>query len=455
MKLHNPEVALHAASALVLGLGASGMAAADLLVAHGVAVTAIDSAADDRRQQAARTLAARGVDARTGVATLPEGSFGLCVVSPGIPCTAPWVRAAQARGIETIAELELGARCCAAPVLAVTGTNGKSTVVKLCGELIGRAGKTACVGGNYGPPLCRLLVENPEVDWVVLEVSSFQMELESTLRPRVAVLLNVQPDHLDRHESPAAYLRLKARLFERLRAPDVAIVHAEAIEAVRAQVGQAPRWVSFGTSVASDYAYLPGRVARDGVAVVTLTGTDFDNPVLGQSAAAVAAVGDALGIDPAFVAATLRQFEPLAHRVQVVGKCGGVTFVDDSKATNLAAMRAALGIVRGPVRLIAGGLLKEKDLDGMQGVLAKRVASVYSIGDAAPRMHAAWEACVPVRRCGDLSTAVAAAWADAVAGDVVLLSPGCASFDQFESYKDRGEQFKKQVEGICHAENAS
>ncbi len=455
MKLRNPHASVTATSALVLGLGASGCAAAELLCGAGVAVTVVDAASGASQQQAAAPLATRGVRVLVGAGGLPDGPFDLCVVSPGVPCHGAWVTEIQARGVETIAELELGARFCQAPMLAITGTNGKSTVTKLCHELLCGNGMAACIGGNYGTPLCRLLVDNPEADWAVLEVSSFQMELTATLRPRVGVFLNLQPDHLDRHGSMAEYLRLKARLFQPMRGSDVAIVHGDEAAAIQALVGDAPRWVTFGLSASADYAYRPGAVVRGNAACVALAGTAFDNPVLGQSAAALAAVGAAVGLEPAAVGEVLRQFVPLAHRVQVVGHCRDVTFVDDSKATNLAALHAALGIVQGPVRLIAGGLLKENDLDSSKEVLARRVVSVYGIGEASRQMDAAWGSCVCFRDCGDLRKAVEAAWADAAAGDVILLSPGCASFDQFKSYKDRGDQFKKLVEGICHAETAS
>lgn len=450
MNLLNPHAVVKAGSALVLGIGVSGESAAVLLRRRGVRVTAIDAADGEAQRAAAGRLAALDVRVKTGVTALPEGAFDLCIVSPGIACHAPWVREIRARGTETISELELGARLCAAPIVAITGTNAKSTVTKLVHELFTGAGMAACIGGNYGTPLCRLLLDDPAADWAVLEVSSFQMELTATLRPRIAVFMNLQPDHLDRHGSMAEYLRLKAALFGCMRAGDTAIVHDEEADAVRALADASPRWVTFGRSSGADFRYVPGGIEHAGGRVLALGDGLFDNPILGQSAASVAAVGEAVGLGWDAIGDALRRFEPLAHRTQVVGRARGVTFVDDSKATNLAALQAALEIVRGPVRLIAGGLLKEKDLDWIKEVLARRVVSVYGIGDAMRRMAAAWGSCVPFRCCGDLRAAVSTAWADAVAGDVVLLSPGCASFDQFKSYKDRGDQFKRLMEEMCH-----
>ncbi len=438
--------------ALVLGLGCSGEAAARLLAAHGNGVTVVDggdSPAIRERVQALRALDVRVV---TGASELPLDEFGLCVVSPGIDHHSEWVREAARRGIDVISELELGFRYCECPLVAVTGTNGKSTLVKLIHDTLEAAGLRSAIAGNYGVPLCDMAPKSEELDWMVVEVSSFQLETVSSFRPRVGVLLNLQPDHLDRHGDMDTYRELKSRLFAHMGARDVGIVHDVEMAAVQRLGAGTNSWVSFGLSEQCDARYdetgevvirRPGGEER-----IDVSGSGFANPILGQAAAAAAAVVIACGVDLAVLSSVLQRFAPLSHRMAAAGTVDGVIFVDDSKATNLAALVAGVKMSNCPVRLVAGGQLKEKDLSIAKEVLASQVASVYLIGQAAESMNCAWQDLVPCVPCGDLETATRAAWSDASAGECVLLSPGCASFDQFESYKDRGEQFCKIVEEI-------
>ncbi len=433
-------------AALVLGLGRSGAAAARLLAVQGWRVTVTDRGAGS-------VAVPEGVQFLANAVELPPGDFDLCVVSPGIDCQSAWVREASARCREVISELELGWRHCRCPVLAVTGTNGKSTVVKLLADLLTAGGLRSEPSGNYGIPLCESAARSDSLDWVVAEVSSFQLELVRDFRPRIGIMLNLQPDHLGRHGSMAHYGALKARLFRAMQPGETALVYEADFAAMREAAGACnPAWTKFGTgedcaarydAARHEVRYLPPDAGRE--VRVSLRDTGFDNPVTGPAAAAAVAAATLCGLDADTIQTGIAGFVPLAHRMQPVATVAGVRYINDSKATNLTALRAALEMTSAPVRLIAGGQLKENNLDFIKEVLKKRVGSVYLIGEAARVFADAWQDCVPCRMCGDLETAVMAAGQDAEAGDVVLLSPGCASFDQFRSYADRGDQFKDFV----------
>ncbi len=432
--------------ALVLGLGRSGAAAARLLAGKGWRVTVVD--------RGVGTVAVPdGVRFMANAVELPPGEFGLCVVSPGIDCQSAWVREMAARCKDVISELELGWLHCRCPVLAVTGTNGKSTLVKLLSDLLNAGGLRSEPSGNYGIPLCESAGRSDALDWVVAEVSSFQLELVREFRPRTGIMLNLQPDHLGRHGSMAQYGALKARQFRAMRAGDTALVYEADFDAIREAAGDcSPSWIKFGLgedctarfdAALHEVRYLPpdgGDEVR-----VSLLDTGFDNPVTGPAAAAAVAAATLCGLGAGTIQAAIAGFIPLAHRMQTVATVAGVRYVNDSKATNLTALQAALEMTSAPIRLIAGGQVKEKDLDFVKEVLKKRVISVYLIGDAAQVFAAAWQDCVPCWQCGDLETAVMTATKEAEAGDMVLLSPGCASFDQFRSYADRGDQFRNLV----------
>lgn len=436
-------------TALVLGLGSSGAAAAWLLAVQGWRVTVVD-------RRAGTVAVPDGVRFVANAVELPPGDFELCVVSPGIDCQSAWVREASAHCREVISELELGWRHCRCPLLAVTGTNGKSTVVKLLADLLTAGGLRSEPSGNYGTPLCESAARSDALDWIVAEVSSFQLERVRDFRPRIGIMLNLQPDHLARHGSMQHYATLKARLFRAMRQGDTALVYEADFEAMREAAGAcSPAWTRFGLreectarfeAALHEVRYQP----PDGGAVVrvSLRDTVFDNPVIGPAAAAAVAAATLCGLAADTIQTGIAGFVPLAHRMQPVATVAGVRYVNDSKATNLTALKAALEMVPEPVRLIAGGQLKEKDMDFVKEVLKDRVLSVYLIGEAAQELANAWQDCVQCRMCGDLERAVMAARQDAKSGNVVLLSPGCASFDQFRSYADRGDQFSGFVRHI-------
>lgn len=432
--------------AAVLGFGASGEAAARLLQSRGVAAGVFDSADGDAVAERAAALRQEGIRVFTGVQRLPPDSFDAAVVSPGISAEHPWLADLSAWGIPVISELELGWRYCSSRILAVTGSNGKSTLVKLCREAMEAAGLRAEAGANYGTPLSAIALRSPAPDWIVAEVSSFQLERVDRFRPDVGVLLNLNPNHLDRHGTLDAYAAAKSRLFENMGEGSHAIVPAGAPDRIRNAIPRLTRVSTFGVAPDANYRYRDGIVScAESSSGISVKGTAFDNDILGLTAAAGVAAMSACKIPPSFIASAAAAFQKLPHRMETVATIRGVLFVDDSKATNLAAMAAGLQMATGPVCLIAGGLLKESDLDWVKKVLVKKARGVYIIGKYSQVMATAWRDACPCHVCGSLKEAVYRAWKEARAGDVVLLSPGCASFDQFSSFEDRGNQFKHFV----------
>lgn len=434
----------------MLGLGASGVAAARLLRAEGTAVTVLERAVSPAVEASRRELEPLGIQVVVGEGGLPPASFDVCVVSPGVPRTSPWPLEAQARGIPLLAELELGwsRRGPATKVVAVTGSNGKSNAVKWIAEALAEAGYAVALGGNYGPPVCRVVHEHRHLDWLVLEVSSFQLETTRAFRADLGILLNLVPNHLDRHGDLDAYRAAKARMFAHRQPGDVALVYEDCTgwlpPGPHGVIGQ-----TFGRTAASDYRYQAGRVQRGSRVLADLTGTYFGNDVLGVNAAGVLGALDAGGLNVDAAARVARVFRPLSHRMETVAEARGVRFINDSKSTTLAALSAALRMCGGKVRLIAGGLLKEKDLSPVKEVLAQRAAGVYLIGKASESMASAWSSVARCVECHTLAEATQAAWREAQPGETILLSPGCASFDQFRNFEERGERFRQAAQRLA------
>jgi UDP-N-acetylmuramoylalanine--D-glutamate ligase len=364
-------------------------------------------------------LADAGVEVRLGTEEefLLDGVETL-VKSPGVPGEAPLVAAARGRGIPVWSELELGARLLGSPIVGVTGTNGKTTTSELLGVMLG-----APVAGNVGRALCGLDGRVEPGELVVCEVSSFQLEDIHVFRPRVAVLLNLEPDHLDRHASLEAYRDAKLRIFENQGAEDVAIV-PRGFDAVP---GRAKR-VEFEPS-----AELPAEPRIPGA----------HNR---ENASAATAVARALGVEDARIAEALETFPGVAHRLEPVAEVGGVLYVNDSKATNTAAARKAVAAYDAPLHVILGGRGKGESYTELALDLAGRARRAYLIGEAAREIDLALElAGVDHELSGDLETAVRSAARNARPGELVLLSPACASYDQFRDFEERGDAFKRLV----------
>jgi UDP-N-acetylmuramoylalanine--D-glutamate ligase len=407
--------------ALVLGLARSGQAAALALVRRGVPTVGVDRAdgLDTGR------LAEAGVEIHLG--TEEEGLLDdveLLIKSPGVPGESPLATAAHARGIPIWSEIELGFRLLGNPFIGITGTNGKTTTTELLGAMFRAAGTPVAVAGNVGRPLTSFDGALEKDAWIVCELSSFQLEDVHRLRPRVAVLLNLEPDHLDRHDSYDAYRDAKLRIFENQTEADVAVV---------------PR----------DFEPIPGGADRiefradDPLPAEPLIPGEHNR----ENAAAATAAARAAGIEEDAIAEALRTFPGVEHRLELVAELEGVRFVNDSKATNTAAARRGIAAYAGrPLRLILGGSLKGESFDELAEELPASVRSIDLIGEATEQLAASLgRAGRSFRRSGDLATAVGAAAGDAEPGDVVLLSPACASYDQFRDFEERGETFRRLV----------
>ena len=386
--------------AVVLGLARSGQAAVALLERHGVEVVRAD-----------RSL---GND---GDVSLLDGADVL-VKSPGVPRDNPLVRGA---GIPIWSEVELAFRLLPNPILGVTGTNGKTTTTEWLGEMFRTAGRDVAVAGNVGRALSG--VQAPADAWIVCELSSFQLEDVHEFRPRVAVLINLEPDHLDRHGTFEDYRGAKLRIFENQTGDDTAVVP-------------------------HGFTPVPGRAARVEFSASDPLPAEPSLPGVHnrENAAAATAAARAAGIPDDAIAEALRGFEGVAHRLELVAELGGVRYVNDSKATNTAAARRALAAYDAPLHVILGGSRKGEAFDELARGLHGRA---YLIGETADELAEALErAQVPYVRSENLATAVAAAAAAARPGEVVLLSPACASYDQFENFEHRGEEFRRLVQNL-------
>jgi UDP-N-acetylmuramoylalanine--D-glutamate ligase len=411
--------------ALVVGLAQSGEAAALALRGTGAEVVGYDREPTLDADLAGR-LAAAGVEVHLGEedTTLLRG-VDVVVKSPGVPGETTMIAAARGERIPVWSEIELGVRLLPNPLLGVTGTNGKTTTTALLGEIFRAAGKPVAVAGNIRPPLTSLVGRAAADAWIVCELSSFQLEDVETLRPRVAVLLNLEPDHLDRHAGFEAYRDAKMRIFERQTEDDVAVLPRGF-----GPVPGAGRRVEFA---ATDD--LPGPLALPGL----------HNR---ENAAAATAAARAAGIPDAAIAQALATFPGVEHRIEDVGVAGGVRFVNDSKATNVAAALRAIAAFEAPLHVILGGLGKHESYEPLAAALGAHDRA-YLIGAAAEEIAQALDAKeVPYEHCGDLAAAVAAAAARSRPGEIVLLSPACASFDQFENYEQRGDVFRALVDGL-------
>jgi len=429
---------------LVIGAARSGLAATELLLGRGDRVVLVDRRLDALEPGQVAAIAARGGEVRLG-AESPAWvrNMDMVVLSPGVPIDHPLAKAAVAAGIELTGELELAASMARAPIVAVTGTDGKSTTVTLIGALLRAAGKRAPVVGNVGRALSTAVESATPDQLLVVEVSSFQLETAHTFRPQVGVLLNIAPDHLDRHGDLATYRALKLKLFARQEGDDDAVLPAGFGSVPgrgrRLEFGTDPALVPLGATVAGGWIVRRGAGGEERILEAKALGIPGPHN-LTNALAAVAAL-ERYRIPATVLAAGLAAFRGLPHRLELVAECRGVRFVNDSKATNVHALTEALRSFPGGIHLIAGGRDKASDFASLVDLVRERVARVYRIGEAAPHLAAAWPA-VSGENCSSLGEAVAHAAAQARPGEIVLLAPGCASFDMFRDFEDRGDQFR-------------
>jgi UDP-N-acetylmuramoylalanine--D-glutamate ligase len=422
---------------LVVGLARSGVAAALALRERGDHVTGVDAG----DPPGARELRAAGIAVQTGTDGLAALAHARAVIkSPGVPREAPAIAAARGRGIPVLGELELGWRLLANETIAVTGTNGKTTTVELIGHIHREAGLAVAVAGNVGTALSSLAGRLDPRAVVVAEASSFQLEDTSAFAPEAAVLLNLAPDHLDRHGTLANYTAAKLRVFAHQGNDDVAVAPAGlGIE----DLGGCARRVCFGTGPEAELADRAGQLWWADEPLMPVADIHLRGAHNRLNAMAAAAVTLARGVEPGAVRAGLATFAGVEHRLEEVARRDGVLFVNDSKATNVDSTLVALASFDAPVHLILGGRGKGQDFTRLRAPVAAHAAACYLIGEDAPVIAAALEGAVAVRSCGDLERAVAAATAAARPGEVVLLSPACASYDQYASFEERGAHFKR------------
>ena len=429
--------------ALVVGLGSSGRAVARQLAVEGVEVVVVE---DNPRPSTAAEAAALGVEVvlQPDLAQLEAlvAASDLVVPSPGVPPRHPGFTVAAAAGVPVLSEIELAAHRARCPIVAVTGTNGKTTVTSLVASMLQMAGISAVAAGNIGVPLIEAVTSDAEV--IVAEVSSFQLEFVDRFHPAVAVWLNLAPDHLDWHPDTASYAAAKERIWRRQSRDDVAVVNADDPVVVAAAASAPSRVVTFGTGAG------PGRrpdlsvsggwlvAGDDRLLAVDELPRALPHDLTNALAASAAALAAGARLDD--VAAALRSFVVPPHRLTLVAEADGVRWYDDSKATNPHAAATAVGAF-GSVVLLAGGRNKGLDLSELARASEGRVRTVVAFGEAAGEVEAAFAGRTPTLRARSMDEAVALAAGAARPGDVVLLSPGCASFDWYESYAARGDHF--------------
>jgi UDP-N-acetylmuramoylalanine--D-glutamate ligase len=461
-------VELAGARVTVIGLARSGVAACRLLQAAGARVTVAD-----RKESSELTSALGGIDRdHVGVAvgaryesSLAEAD--LVVISPGVPYRLAPLETVRRRGVKVISELELASQFFRSPLLAVTGTNGKSTTVTLIGKFLAESGKRAFVGGNLGTALSEAAVEDLRAgqggkpspyDYLVVEVSSFQLETIDQFHPWIAALLNVTVDHQDRYESLDEYLAAKQRIFENQIVSDFALFNLDddRVAGLRHRV-RAKRLGFTTTSTIGSDMYGGTYIEGDRI-VTTVTGVRqeichrSEIRIIGnhnvENVMAAATYGLLCGCPLDVIRRVLATFPGLEHALEIVRERRGVRFVNDSKGTNVDATLKALESIDHPIWLIAGGRDKGGDFSRLAQAVSRRVTRVILIGEAAPLLRQAWEGVATMTEAATLREAVDLAAQGAARGDVVLLSPACASFDMFADYQDRGRQFKALVHAL-------
>jgi UDP-N-acetylmuramoylalanine--D-glutamate ligase len=437
---------------LVVGLARSGAAAARFLAGRGEDVTGVDSGHPD----GAAGLKGEGVEVfldTDGLAQLD--GMRTVVKSPGVPREAPVIAAALERGLEVVGELELAWRVIPNRFVAVTGTNGKTTTVELLGQVYRTAGEPVAVAGNVGTPLASLAGELDPSATVVCEASSFQLEDTTAFAPECGVFLNLAPDHLDRHRDLDDYLTAKLRIFANQGNDDVAIYNADDPLLAGADLGGCARRIAFcrGAAPECEVALAGGTLFYDGEPLIATEelGIVGEHNVANAMAAASAAL--AMGIDRDAVRDGLRGFAGVPHRLEAVAEIDGVRFVNDSKATNVASAVVGISAFAGGVHAILGGSQKDEPFTPLAEPIAERCVACYLIGATADRLAAELSPVVArgveLHRCANLEDAVQRAAAAAGPGEVVLLSPACASFDSFENFERRGDRFGEIVAGLA------
>lgn len=443
----------------VIGAGVSGRAAALLLARRGASVWLADEGSANLSVAEVDALESLGVDIRWECSDLPDRSWNLAVVSPGVPRTSRLMQQLFWRRVPIISEVELAFRFSKCPVIAVTGTNGKTTTTRLIESILRRSGRKTLVAGNIGRPFCSAVDGGADLDCMVLELSSFQLECVDCFKPKVAVLLNLAPDHLDRHASFDDYCRAKARIFENQDKDDWAILQWEAKERLAnlgIEFGGKARTFSLKNPAADvfyDRGLLVRRIGGEDEGIYDCGAGKIIGAHNAENLMAALSAGHALGLAIDEMRMALANFRGEPHRFEVLEPVGGVLAVNDSKATNPDALRAAIESAAGllvdessRLWLIAGGLNKRLSFQNLGRLASVRVSKAFLFGRDQEEIRSALGRFTECFLCWTLDKAVRAAFRQARSGDVVLFSPGCASFDQFQDYADRGDQFCSLVD---------
>lgn len=439
---------------LVVGLGKSGLAAALFLRRRGAQVTVSDVRSAETLARDIPALLEEGINVEAGGhGLLTFRRQDLIVVSPGVPLNTPELAQARSFGLPIIGELELAARFLEGKMLAITGSNGKTTTTTLVGEILKDAGLPTLVGGNIGVPVVALIEESTPESWLVLEVSSFQLESTEEFHPAIAVILNITPDHLDRHGTFENYALAKERIFARQTAQDFLVLNSDNARAsesaaraksqvycfsIESTVKQGA-WVENGSVVFRGAKDAPAETILPLSAIPLKGAHNVENVLAAVCAARLA------GVSAASIRTTIERFQAVEHRLEYVASVGGVEYYNDSKATNVDATIKAVEAFAGGIHLILGGKDKNSDYTLLAPYLRQRVRAVYTIGSAAAKIESQLRGVVPIHSCEMLTRAVQAAAAEAQKGEIVLLAPACSSFDQFENYEQRGRVFKELV----------
>jgi UDP-N-acetylmuramoylalanine--D-glutamate ligase len=439
---------------LVVGLARSGLAAAKLLLGRGARVRANDARTGEELSSEWAELADRGVEVITG--SHPAGltvGIELVVVSPGVPSDAAPLLEARREEIPVWGELELAYREIEGPIVAVTGTKGKSTTATLIAQMLERAGHRVALGGNIGRPLSLVVQESPIDSTFVVEVSSFQLESIERFRPRVAVLLNVTPDHLDRHPSFEVYREAKERIFSNQEREDWAVVYGANPLTREMATRIRSRKIFYSLECMGDGA--PHLCVEDGWIVrhedsftdewIPLERVRLPGKHNVENVMAAAAASHVMGVESSLMSEVVGSFRGIPHALERIGEIRGVSFYDDSKATNVAAAQAAIASFEGNVVLVLGGRSKGANFEVLREDVKGKVKLVLSLGESREQIAEALSGQVPVLPCAGLREVVERAFAHAEPGDTVLFSPACASFDMFADYAERGRLFKEEV----------
>lgn len=442
---------------LVVGLARTGVSTARFLVSKGARVRVSDSSPEEKLTKSLEDLKGFDLEIETGRHT--EEWFikaDLIVVSPGVPLEMKQLQSAHKKGVEIISEIELASRFIDVPIIAITGTNGKTTTTTLIGEILKKSGKRVFVGGNIGNPLIESVLEGNKADFIVAEISSFQLEGIKNFRPYISILLNITEDHLDRYPSMDAYIQAKGLIFRNQMYPDYAIINADDVLVKRITKGIEPRKIGFSrerevvdgiyyrdgkifSHIKVDAVYEPERFRLKGV-------HNIENAMASIAACEIAGCGrDA-------IQKAMEEFHGLPHRVEFVAEIGGVSYYNDSKGTNIGATMSALAGFEGNVILLAGGKDKGGDYSVMAHLIQEKVKGMILFGEARDKINQSIGSFTDSVLVGNLKEAMEVVRRTAVRGDTVLLSPACSSFDQFSGYAERGRKFVELVNAMKRPE---